>query len=331
MEDGNPHNVSSNDPFWGDGDRNYRDDLRSDITKVVEQSERSSEKAVSGHNAPTDATWTGRFFDYVGLGFILGPPVFLGEAFLKNDSINWVLMAAIFVGFWAVGGTALAAGLTWPKWRPSNEATAAVIEGAARNIWVWLAVLLAIAFGPALLVAGFSKPVGVPPGGMPRAPGGQSSLIRNPFIEWGAGAGPVIFHAQFNRSGGDLAIYVDYGQAFADRVIIDGPVAKESRKQIDFIDRFVRESEMKALIGNVTEQAGNQLVLQWGQERFGNIKVGITGGSYFGHVILVPREGQEETYPFMIIGHPKQNFWTSTIVGPNALMFLMNGGADGKP
>src|ERR1700680_1465352 len=96
-----------------------------------------------GHKiTPSDSTWTGQFFEFVGLGFILVPPGLLGEAFLKNEPINLPLLLAIFAAFWTVGGLALFAGKTWPKWRPSNEAVAAAIEKGARSIWVWLVIFL---------------------------------------------------------------------------------------------------------------------------------------------------------------------------------------------
>jgi hypothetical protein len=59
----------------------------------------------------------------------------------------------------------------------------------------------------------------------------RQPLIKYPSIEWGANEGPIIFHGQFTRGGEDLAVYVDYGQGFTDSVVVDGPLAKESRKQ----------------------------------------------------------------------------------------------------
>lgn len=140
------------------------DESRKERT-LREKLERAAEESEARSAAPTDPLktgisekWTRQFFEFAGLGFILGPPGFLGEALLKSEAINWALMIAIFVGFWTIGGISLAAGLTWPAWRPSNAARAAIIEKAAYNVWVWVSIVLAVAFGPALLVAGFSRP-----------------------------------------------------------------------------------------------------------------------------------------------------------------------------
>jgi len=123
----------------------------------------ASEKA-QGVATPA-STWTAQFFEFVGLAFILVPPGLLGEAFLKGETVNWSVMIAIFVGYWTVGAFILVVGNKWPEWRPNNQAIATAIEAGARNIWVWLALLIVIAFGPALLVAALSRtatPVSVP-------------------------------------------------------------------------------------------------------------------------------------------------------------------------
>jgi hypothetical protein len=147
--------ASRSPHYWVN--RLEREDRKADIANAIEQ---SSGKATMSESDTSSAStkWVRQFFEFVGLGFLLGPPGFLGEAFLKSEPINWSMMIAIFVGFWAIGGISLAAGLTWPDWRPSNEAKAAVIESLAHSVWVWLSVVFAIAFGPALLVAGFSRP-----------------------------------------------------------------------------------------------------------------------------------------------------------------------------
>jgi hypothetical protein len=114
---------------------------------------------MSQHSA-TDPGWTGQVLEFIGLAFMLVPPGLLGEAFLKGETINWQLMIAIFAGYWTVGAFILLVGKKWPKWKPSNEAIANVIETGTRNIWVWLAGLVIFAFGPVLLVASFSQPAG---------------------------------------------------------------------------------------------------------------------------------------------------------------------------
>lgn len=131
--------------------------LHEELEPAANASDAGLQKGAAGHKASTSDKWIAQFFEFAGLGFILGPPGFLGEALLKSEAINWVLMAAIFVGFWAIGGISLAAGLTWPAWKPTNKVGVAVIEKAASSVWIWISIVLAIAFGPALLVAGFSK------------------------------------------------------------------------------------------------------------------------------------------------------------------------------
>jgi hypothetical protein len=121
------------------------------------------ERAHAQHNPPdsqaaSDAGWTGQVLEFIGLGFILVPPGLLGEAFLKSETINWAAMAAIFVGYWTVGAFVLLIGKKWQQWKPNYGVIAPVIERGARNIWVWLLLLIVFAFGPTLLVGLLSTP-----------------------------------------------------------------------------------------------------------------------------------------------------------------------------
>lgn len=158
---------NSDEPNRGRGET-----VRQTIERVVqEQKERQQPKPSVSEPLPDthaahDSTWTGQVLEFVGLGFILVPPALLGEAFLKNEAINWPLMIAIFAGFWTGGGFVLLIGKKWQKWKLFfNDAITAGIEKGARNIWVWLAVLVAIAFGPTILYSTFSTHTSsTPPG-----------------------------------------------------------------------------------------------------------------------------------------------------------------------
>ncbi len=54
-------------------------------------------------------------------------------------------------------------------------------------------------------------------------------------------------------------------------------------------------------MATVKDAKGGQRVLQWGEEKYGNVKVGITWGNYLGNVVLIGPDDREERYPFAII------------------------------
>jgi hypothetical protein len=108
------------------------------------------------HSAPSDGTTTGRTLDYIGLAFILVPPEPIVAALVRSEPIHWEIALPLLFGCWAVGAFVLRAGLTWPKWRPTNERFAATISSVTQNIWVWLAFLIALAFGPTILYSSLS-------------------------------------------------------------------------------------------------------------------------------------------------------------------------------
>jgi hypothetical protein len=89
------------------------------------------------HSASSDATWTGRFLDYLGLGFLLGPPELLLGPIVRGEAVNWTLVIVSAIGCWTVGGFLLAAGLTWPKWKPENETCSANLGKVGSCPWGW--------------------------------------------------------------------------------------------------------------------------------------------------------------------------------------------------
>jgi hypothetical protein len=113
---------------------------------------------MSEHNTTSDTTWTGRFLDYIGRGFLLVPPEFLRGGAMRGESVNWGFVALILLGCWTVGGLFLAAGLTWPKWKPNNETLARSINAAASNFWVWMAIFVFVALGPTIALSALSRP-----------------------------------------------------------------------------------------------------------------------------------------------------------------------------
>jgi hypothetical protein len=127
--------------------------LRGDLERAHDQHNPPNKDAIPDTHAGSEAGWTGQVLEFVGLGFILVPPGLLGEAFLKSDPVNWAAMAAIFAGYWTVGAFVLLIGNKWQSWKPSYGAVAPVVEKAARNIWVWLLLLIVFAFGPSLMVS----------------------------------------------------------------------------------------------------------------------------------------------------------------------------------
>ena len=144
--------------------------LRGDLERAhaqhnpsANETELAKPKEASGghHSAASDSTWTGRYLDYLGLAFILVPPEPVVAALMKGEAIHLEVALPLLIGAWAVGGALLFAGLTWPKWKPKNEAIAATVSAAAHNIWVWVAVLLSIAFGPTILYSSLSRPTAV--------------------------------------------------------------------------------------------------------------------------------------------------------------------------
>jgi hypothetical protein len=141
--------------------------IRETIVQAVEdqkarmQPPSTPENPSGHHGASSDATWTGRYLDYLGLGFILVPPEPVVAALMRGEPIHWEIALPLLFSCWAVGGALLYGGLTWPKWKPKNEAIAATISSATHNIWVWMAVLVAIAFGPTILYSKLSSRVPV--------------------------------------------------------------------------------------------------------------------------------------------------------------------------
>jgi len=91
---------------------------------------------------------------------------------------------------------------------------------------------------------------------------------------------------------------------------------REQRIEIDRVERFDREARPKIQIGSATEN-GNQWILQWGKANYGNISVGVSNGSYIGIIILVDRDGNEDAYPFAIVGKG-----VPILIGPDAFRAL---------
>lgn len=143
--------------------------------------------------SPVTELWTARFLTTIGTGFLASAPAASVTVAVKSDHINWLIIAAIFVGFWTIGGFLLAAGLSWPKWKPRNVSFARLISASAGKFWVWLIVLAIVAFGPILVVIGFqsegNKPaaLGAPPSGPsmsePSAPKNQPRAYTNKTVE----------------------------------------------------------------------------------------------------------------------------------------------------
>lgn len=107
--------------------------------------------------AAKEELFTGRLLLVLGGGFLVGPISPVLTAIMRPDPTNWALVLAVIAGCWIVGGGLLRAGATWPKWRPTNQLLAARLGAVASSLWAWAAVILLIAFGPAISVAYFMR------------------------------------------------------------------------------------------------------------------------------------------------------------------------------
>jgi hypothetical protein len=156
----------------------------------------------------------------------------------------------------------------------------------------------------------------------------HQALVRNLSVEWGGGAGPVTFHAQYNRTGERLGVYVEWGSLLGAPPVVGTFINWDGRRRaVDFKERFVRSAEMKATIGLVHEVEGNQLVFQFANENDTNLEIGITSGSYLFRIVFVSQDdGAEESYLFAIIasrGATGTRLFSTLIVDP--ALFLGQG------
>jgi hypothetical protein len=161
-----PPSMSESSGYAMDAPKEPEQERSATVREAVQRASRTSDERDAArdypgphsghHSATSDATTTGRTLDYIGLAFILVPPEPVVAALVKGEPIHWEIALPLLFGCWVVGGAILHAGLTWPKWKPRNEMVASTISRGVSNIWVWLAILIVIAFGPTMLYSALS-------------------------------------------------------------------------------------------------------------------------------------------------------------------------------
>jgi hypothetical protein len=126
-------------------------------------------------------------------------------------------------------------------------------------------------------------------------------IIEQPTIDWD-GKGPIVFRARVDRAIEKQPIYLDWGQVGpgANYVLNNGMMGNP-RVEIGFIERLAPGQTFSITIGQVTAVDGQQQILQWGETRYDNTKVGVTSAAYMARVVLLRKDGKEEQYPFLIV------------------------------
>jgi hypothetical protein len=209
---------------------------------------------------------------------------------------------------------------SWPWLRMRDKLVSEFDDDAYHNLRGRLRVCFSLGVAQSSRRPTSSAGIGQMPIGSPLPP--AQSLIEQPTIEWD-GHGPMLFHARFDRSGEKLPIYLDWGNAgnFGQNVFNSGFISNP-RVEIGFIERFAVGQSLSATIGSVTTTEGDQQILQWGEPRYDNPKVGITQGGYVARVVIIGKDGKEERYPFLIIPRTPAGSTTKlspAIVGPQIL------------
>jgi hypothetical protein len=143
-------------------------------------------------------------------------------------------------------------------------------------------------------------------GGIGQMPIGGSpaeSLFEQPSFEWDGKDGPIIFHARVDHPGEKLPVYLDWGNAGGlGQNILNSGFYSNPRVEIGFVDRFVVGQSLSVTVGTVsTIEGSQQQVLQWGEPRYNNTKVGISEAGYVARVVVFGKDGKEERYPFLIV------------------------------
>jgi hypothetical protein len=263
------------------------------------------------HGSSSSTPFT--IFDYLGLGFILEPPGVLVAAVMKGEALDW-WRGLYAIPFVIIGSVFIYIGRNWDiiktKW---GARIVHIVDYLSLSYIALLAVFMmfmSILVMLPLFIWPPPQKTNVSSKSVFETP--TERFIKNPFIEWEGGAGPIIFHAQYNRTGNNLAVFVQYGSfPSSGRPIIDGFINWERRKfQIDFKERFFRDAEMKSTIGLVSSVPGNQLILQIGDKEFASISIGITTGNYLCKIIIASQD-IEESYIFAIIS--SRNFMGGAI------------------
>ncbi len=101
--------------------------------------------------SPND-TFVGRFLPLLGGAFLTVPPSVSVAVALKSEHPNWYLVGACILACWTIAAVLVAAGLTWPKWKPNHEVLAGKIVTLSNSKPAWLLLLLLVAVVPAASV-----------------------------------------------------------------------------------------------------------------------------------------------------------------------------------
>jgi len=160
----------------------------------------------------------------------------------------------------------------------------------------------------------------------------SARLIKNPILELDRNR--LILRGTYASAGNDLVIYVTYWglgtptMSEGNRPLVFDSAGKsgaEPRIIIDAIGRFDKSETAEITVGTFLPVEGNQHVIQWGKQNSGNKQVGVTWASYVGLIIFVTKNGQEDSYPFMLVSRSKQNDpMFPLVLGPSVFRALPN-------
>jgi hypothetical protein len=328
------------------GTREYGTGLRRAITEAAEQSARSSEKpsvtgeAEDGHSAGVIGTllkkhfsWDNLFVLLVGDGVGLSLCIAAGDAALKKD---WGPMLAGF----GVGLPLMAVASSFPIWKNRvakwmRDSIVHVSTGGAA--FIVLAVCIYV-LGPYLLpqspspdqiaaavvraIPGSTQTTPTPPPAPTKAP-----LVTYPTISWNGGSGPIVLTGQYSRTGADLEIFIEWGALLTTAPVAGGFINWDGRRlPLETKERYVRNAQIKTIIGTVSEaNGGNSFILQIGNDS-GGVKIGISSASYLFRIVFVSHEGDEEAVLFALVGdHSVMDNKTYPAVILDPGVFLMRG------
>jgi hypothetical protein len=253
---------------------------------------------------------------------ILADPLFNGLFAILVTITEFSIMrfTESLPSWFAIASFCLAGVGIWVIW--SRKELSAFRRGMPTLSLIVLAAIYAAAYGYAI----YERPAQT--GTAPAAPPNPTisslteNIIKKPFIEWNGGDGPMIFHAQYNRTGNNLAVFIQYGIIVSSGPIIDGFINWERRRfQIDFKERYFRDAEMKSTVGLVSNSQGGNLILQIGGNEFTG-SIGKTYANSLCKIILVLQDGTEESFTFAIISSRSTGVSSTPImiVGPSVFL-----------
>ena len=162
-----------------------------------------------------------------------------------------------------------------------------------------------------------------------------SRLVEDANIEWSGGE-RVVFRGKIARAAEDIRVYVEYGSASGGMMLpsfaANGSTGPHERMRIATLEHYTRGESFEVTLATVAKVDGNQLVLQWGEPKDNNTKVGITWAHYFGRVVFGGPGNFEESHPFAVISRSLEHGDPSPplFVGPNPIASCWGDGSEAK-